>query len=406
MAGVPNWEMRYHTLLFLNPDETQATSPILDRLAARYFVAPARANPFGRVERAVPPDGDVTLAPGQQVRAPLASPGPLRGVAFTVHGRVPADAVVNLVLLDPYGGVLGQGVWRAPPGFVDGPLDQPVVIAVAGEDIPASAPVTVEFTVTGTGPVTLRATAGSPVMAVFRPAADNLRLVFAGSAVVYQRLGALPRIRWASQQLVLSDPTQQVSALAAGQVQRDTVVVDRAAGPADGQPATIQVVADDPDAIGVDVRAEGAGYLVVADSLLVGWSATVDGRAARIVAADHAVSAVAVSAGPHRVELRYTPPTGNLGGRISLLALVVLLALGVVAGANGAAGTYRPVPGQARLRRTAAFGTRPPGLGGTTSRPAGPGSGSPRSPAARTDPPGRALTGRWGSRHGCLTRRP
>lgn len=326
MSGVPSWAMAYHTLFYVRPDPGDATSPILDRLAARYFVAPATANPFGTVQRAAPPGGTVTLQPGQSIQTPLPSPGPLRGIGFTIRGPVSADTALTVVLRDPAGALLGRGVWRPPQGFAYGPDNQPVIIAVAGEDIAASTPVTAEFTLTGSGPVTLLESGSTPVMAVFRPAADNLRLVFAGSAVVYQRLTALPRIRWASQQLVLPE-NAQVAALAAGQVPADTVVVARAAGPADGKPAQLHVRYDKPDAISLDVQAEGAGYVVVADALRTGWSVAVDGRPAAIVPADHAVAAVAVPAGTHRITLRYTSPAGNLGTWLSLASVGLLLLL-------------------------------------------------------------------------------
>ncbi len=63
-----------------------------------------------------------------------------------------------------------------------------------------------------------------------------------------------------------------------------------------------------------------AGYLVLADSYYPGWVACIDGRPAPVLRADVALRAVAVPAGEHVVEFRFTPVTWQSGLAISAVA--------------------------------------------------------------------------------------
>lgn len=76
-----------------------------------------------------------------------------------------------------------------------------------------------------------------------------------------------------------------------------------------------------------DVETDGAGLLVMRDSFARGWTATVDGRAARVLRANGKHRAVPVPTGRHAVRLRYHPP--GLGVGIALTVLSGLL-LGLV----------------------------------------------------------------------------
>jgi hypothetical protein len=144
--------------------------------------------------------------------------------------------------------------------------------------------------------------------------------------VIYQRLAALPRIRWATSAVVIPDQGTRVHTLATGSLPRSTVVLDAPGPAAGGAPATVKVNEDGADEISVGVSAQGAGYLVVADADQVGWGVTVDGKKAELVAADEGVVAVAVPAGTHTVALHYSSPDGGLGAAISVVTAVALLA--------------------------------------------------------------------------------
>jgi hypothetical protein len=77
------------------------------------------------------------------------------------------------------------------------------------------------------------------------------------------------------------------------------------------------------------VELDGDGYLVMRDSYARGWTATVDGVAARVLRANGKHRAVPLAAGRHEVVLRYAAPGLHMGLAIMAVAaaLTVLLCL-------------------------------------------------------------------------------
>ncbi len=320
-------------------------SPVLDRLAVKYFVASPAVAPLGKARHAEPDAGGVRLRPGRPVTAPVPGSGPLRGVGLTVAGEAtPGTAAgeapgpgsagsdsggsVQLVLTDES----GEQVASAERVRYDVTPGSRLWIPVAAEDVPAEERLTARLTLRGGPPLEVRASGGWPAMSTVAPADDGLRMAYVGSAVVYERLNAVPRIRWASHTRVEPDPQRRVALVASGELAPDEVVLDTppdrpAAG---GGTAEVEVLTDGMDEIEVSVRAREPGYLVVADALQQDWVATVDGEPAPLVAADHGLVAVAVGEGEHTVRVAYRMPYGNLGGWLSgftLLLIAVLLAV-------------------------------------------------------------------------------
>lgn len=108
---------------------------------------------------------------------------------------------------------------------------------------------------------------------------------------------------------------------------REIVVADAAALPPGSVDARIDATRSRPDRLEMDVRLDGAGYLVMTESFDPGWSARLDGQPAPLLRANLAFRALAVPAGEHRVELRYRPPGFALGASLSGASALVLLAL-------------------------------------------------------------------------------
>jgi hypothetical protein len=78
-----------------------------------------------------------------------------------------------------------------------------------------------------------------------------------------------------------------------------------------------------PNEVRVSATADKPGYLVLTDFYHRGWTATVDGKPARVLIANALFRAVAIDAGTHVVDFRFAPQSVLLGGAISLLSLVV-----------------------------------------------------------------------------------
>lgn len=88
-----------------------------------------------------------------------------------------------------------------------------------------------------------------------------------------------------------------------------------------------RVVADRRHALEIEATLARDGLLVLNDTMLAGWTATIDGTPAALIEVNGLVRGVWLRAGTHRVTMRYVPPGLLAGGGISLVALAVTAAL-------------------------------------------------------------------------------
>lgn len=75
----------------------------------------------------------------------------------------------------------------------------------------------------------------------------------------------------------------------------------------------------------VEANFTKSGYLVLAQTYLPGWTATVDGQRAEVLRANFAYSAVELEAGKHMVEFSYKPKSFAIGKWVSLITFVLLV---------------------------------------------------------------------------------
>jgi len=328
VQGVPTRQFVSPTWLDLAALPDIATSPVLDRLGVRYFVASPSAVVFG--ERAPAPEGGTPQPVGAAPQV-VSTDAPLRAVTITPLGPLPPrtpEAAVTLVLKDPGGKEVARSQRLATGLAEDKPLDFPV----AAEGVAPGTPLTVEFTTSGlSGQLNAAGDDGSPWLGTVTAGDDGLRLVESTPAVIYERLKAAPRIRWAGEAIVEPDGNARINREASGTLRPDQVVLDTPGPPADGAPADLRIDEDGTDKIEVSVSAKGAGYLVIADAIQGRFKATVDGKPADLVPADHGLVAVAVPGGDHVVRVEYAAPYDNLGGWVSMLMVIALIVV-VVAG--------------------------------------------------------------------------
>ncbi|HYX41104.1 MAG TPA: YfhO family protein, partial [Pyrinomonadaceae bacterium] len=83
----------------------------------------------------------------------------------------------------------------------------------------------------------------------------------------------------------------------------------------------------EPNRLQIETSAPTATVLVVSELFYPGWTATVDGRAAPIMLTDFLLRSVALPAGTHTIEMRYTAPSARIGALISVCTLLLLGAL-------------------------------------------------------------------------------
>ena len=108
---------------------------------------------------------------------------------------------------------------------------------------------------------------------------------------------------------------------------------DPGIAPAPALAAVVRVLRAEPGDWSFAVDAGGPGVLVLNQSALPGWAATVDGRRADLLTANRLMLAVPVPAGASQVNFSYSPPGYEAGIAISLVGLALLLASGVVVAA-------------------------------------------------------------------------
>jgi hypothetical protein len=91
--------------------------------------------------------------------------------------------------------------------------------------------------------------------------------------------------------------------------------------------STARIVSYEPHRLLIETSAPTATMLVLSEIFYPGWEATIDGQPAHVNVADFMLRGVALTAGQHRVELRYTAPGARLGALISALTLCLLAGL-------------------------------------------------------------------------------
>lgn len=330
VRGIPGEPIPYPTHLNLRATGGVAASPILDRLGVRYFVTAPTSPVFGdwRIRRG---DGSSVPMPDETaVTLPVPGTGPVRAVGFVPAASFPKHDDprwrVEVVLTD----ASGETVARADRRTRGMSANQPFMIPVDAEHVPAGAELTATFTLHTGGLLAVKGVAGEPAVSAIGVTDDGLELAHVGSAVVWERTTALPRIRWASRTVTEPNAGERVELLKYRWIDPDEVLLNEDGPPAEGAPADVEITRDGNDVVEATVDAQGAGYLVVADADQVGWEATVDGEPAELVPADQGVVAVAVPEGRHEVALRYAAPYDNAGLWLTLSTAVLLIALVVV----------------------------------------------------------------------------
>lgn len=310
-----------------------AQQPLFDRLGVKYFVTAPWDEVFGSVTKAATGSGTSTIAGDQSLRLEVPGSGPVRGITLTIASpyRPARDAQITVSLQNAAGTEVARAereviaVGGKQKGLAAG---EEFTIPIAAEDVPAGTALTAVITQDSASPLVVHGTTGADTLGVVRPADDGLRLAYAGNAVVYQRLTALPRIRWANEVVVEPSASRRVALVNSTSLAANQVVLDAAGEPTTaGSTATISVLSDGVDSISTRVDASGSGYLVVADALQTDWVVTVDGKPASLVPADHGVVAVAVPDGIHTVTLSYRTPYHSAGTYVSAVTAVVLIAI-------------------------------------------------------------------------------
>jgi hypothetical protein len=147
---------------------------------------------------------------------------------------------------------------------------------------------------------------------------------------VYELANVLPRARYADR--AFADPALRTfDRLLESRDERASreLFVDALSPPAGrGGPGGVALLSRASGTVETRVESGGGGWLVLAEAFDPGWTADVDGRAARVYRANGPFMAVPVPAGSSVVRVRYRPRSFLLGAALSALGLVALAWLG------------------------------------------------------------------------------
>jgi len=98
--------------------------------------------------------------------------------------------------------------------------------------------------------------------------------------------------------------------------------------------ASAKITSYKPNKLKIETSAEQPSFLVVSEINYPGWIAMIDGREERIFQTDYLLRGVALPAGRHAIEMKYTAPAFWKGVYVSLLTLSLLVGLAACNVAN------------------------------------------------------------------------
>jgi hypothetical protein len=163
--------------------------------------------------------------------------------------------------------------------------------------------------------------------------ASSLRaLTTIGGVTLYENPGAFARAFYVPNATVEPDASRRLQLLARSNLDlHRTVVLETSPPVGSGGPpdatGTATIESDDAEHVHLRVHAGAPGFLVLTDQDYPGWSVTVNGAPAPVLAANHAFRAVPVPGGESTVVWTYRPLTLWLSAAVSLTALGVVIAL-------------------------------------------------------------------------------
>jgi hypothetical protein len=161
------------------------------------------------------------------------------------------------------------------------------------------------------------------------PSLPGLTLGYSGpDALVLRNPAAVPRAYLPETVKPVSSEAEALAELASPSFVARRVAVVEGARP-NAAEGTVRVVRDEPEEIELEATLGRGGLVVVPDTLLDGWTVTVDGDDAEAIRVDSVVRGVEVPAGDHTVRWSYRTPGLAAGAAISAAGLTGAAGWGV-----------------------------------------------------------------------------
>jgi hypothetical protein len=145
---------------------------------------------------------------------------------------------------------------------------------------------------------------------------------------VYENPHVLPRAFIVHSAKVMASDEEQARALTTLD-SKSTAILDQAPSPepqptTEQEPAALITVADRHRVV-ISTTLKAPGILILSEAWYPGWSVTVDNTPATLLRANYAFRGVALPAGTHAVEMRFSSRPTRLGLGLSLIGLIAIL---------------------------------------------------------------------------------
>jgi hypothetical protein len=159
------------------------------------------------------------------------------------------------------------------------------------------------------------------------------RLEAIPGAPIYRNPSAFPRAFAVERITVAAGPDDALAQVADPSVDLARVAVLEEPVPTPPPPATdagqapaVTILDYRPGEVRLEATTSAGGVLVLSESFLPGWRATLDGGPVPVLRADYALLGVALPPGTHEVVFRYRPRSVIVGGAVSLASILALVA--------------------------------------------------------------------------------
>ncbi|MFN1836176.1 YfhO family protein [Balneola sp. MJW-20] len=156
------------------------------------------------------------------------------------------------------------------------------------------------------------------------------------SGTVYENENLFPKAFFVDSVITVQEPAEAYSYLSPGKADLSKTAIvettEELSSFADSTANAVVTYYTGPE-IDIETRRDKPGFLVISEIWYpAGWKATIDGKPSELYKTDYLLRGIPVSAGAHKISLRFEPDSYSLGVKLSWASLIIQLILGGIWG--------------------------------------------------------------------------